>query len=429
MASPALRSRRTGRIPLRTARRAHPAVPPGRAAPAGPAPLAPAGTAVLAGPAARFRPAGPGGPGGPVRRVAHRWLAVAAAAVLAVGAAVLGLGAEPGRNPGRDADRRADRDEDRRSRRGRGLLAGLPGRDLGRTGIVLTSSGEVLTNNHVVNGATSIRVRNVSSGRVYRASVVGYDDSRDIAVLQLHGASGLTTADLGNSDAVQGGDRVVAIGNAEGRNGTPSVAYGKVTGLNQTITVSDASAGTAEQLRGVIRTDAPIQPGDSGGPLVNSGGQVIGMDTAASSAGSQLSAATTVQAFSIPINQALSLASQIEAGHGSATIHIGATAFLGVGVTTAGSQSGQLPGFSGGSGTQAGGVQVSGVLPGSPAARAGLGSGDTIISVAGRSVGTPTAVHQALSQYHPGDKVSIGWTDQAGAGHTATVTLASGPVG
>ncbi len=357
--------------------------------------------------------------------MAHRWLAVAAAAVLAVGAASSAWALSQG------GTQAATLTAAQIVTKTDGALVdvvsslGYQGATSAGTGIVLTSSGEVLTNNHVVNGATSIRVRDVGNGQVYRASVVGYDDSRDIAVLQLRGASGLTTADLGNSDVVQSGDRVVAIGNAEGRNGTPSVANGRVTGLNQSITASDESAGTAEQLQGLIRTDAPIQPGDSGGPLVNSSGQVVGMDTAASSAGSQLSAATTTQAFSIPINEALSVASQIEAGHGSATIHIGATAFLGVGVTSSGSQFGGLPG----SGSQASGVQVSGVLPGSPAARAGLAAGDTITSVAGRSVGTPTAVHSALSQYHPGDKVSIGWTDQSGSSHTSTVTLAQGPVG
>src|SRR5262244_3455696 len=169
------------------------------------------------------------------------------------------------------------------------------------TGIVLTSSGEVLTNNHVINGATSIKVRDVADGRVYSASVVGYDASHDVAVIQMRGASGLPTADLGNSSTVRVGDKVVAVGNAGGQDGTPSVATGRVTGLNQSITASDESSGTAENLSGLIRTNADIQAGDSGGPLLNSAGQVIGIDTAASAGRVQLNSSTTTQAFTIPI--------------------------------------------------------------------------------------------------------------------------------
>ena len=150
------------------------------------------------------------------------------------------------------------------------------------TGIVLTSSGEVLTNNHVINGATSVSVTDVGNGKTYNATVVGYDESGDVAVLQLSGASGLTTAALGNSSSVAVGNNVVALGNAGGVGGTPSVAAGTVTALNQSITASDESSGASEQLTGLIETNADIQAGDSGGSLVNSYGQVIGMDTAAS---------------------------------------------------------------------------------------------------------------------------------------------------
>lgn len=380
-------------------------------------------------------PGWPGDPAGPVpaghpdaraRRRAYRLLAVAAASALAV--AVAGSAWALSRGDSKASALTTAQIVAKTDPAVVDVVSslGYQGATSSGTGIVLTSSGEVLTNNHVVHGATSIKVRDDDNGHVYRASVVGYDGSHDVAVLQLRGASGLATADLGDSSQVATGDRVLAIGNAEGRDGSPSVASGTVTGLNQQITASDESAGTSEQLQGLIQTNAPIQPGDSGGPLVNSSGQVIGMDTAASSAGSQLSAATMVKAFSIPINQALSVASQIESGHGSATVHIGPTAFLGVGVTASGGQFGQLPGFSGGNGNA---VQVTGVLPGSPAERAGLSAGDTITSVAGRSVSSPTAVHEALNQHHPGDKVSISWTDQAGSSHTATVTLAQGPVG
>ncbi|MEV0068274.1 trypsin-like peptidase domain-containing protein [Amycolatopsis sp. NPDC050768] len=150
------------------------------------------------------------------------------------------------------------------------------------TGIVLTSDGEILTNNHVVEGATSIKVTDIGDGKTYTASVLGYDRSHDIAVIKLNGASGLKTATLGNSSAVAVGDAVVGIGNAGGAGGTPAVAAGKVTALNQSITASDESASSSEQLTDLIQVDADIQSGDSGGPLVNANGQVIGVDTAAS---------------------------------------------------------------------------------------------------------------------------------------------------
>ena len=150
------------------------------------------------------------------------------------------------------------------------------------TGLVLTSNGEILTNNHVIEGATSIKVTDIGNGHSYRAKVVGYDQTKDIAVLQLQGASGLKTVKLGNSSTAAVGQKVVALGNARGKGGTPSVATGQITGLDASITASDEGSGTTEQLTGLINHNAPIQPGDSGGPLVNPAGQVIGIDTAAS---------------------------------------------------------------------------------------------------------------------------------------------------
>jgi S1-C subfamily serine protease len=304
------------------------------------------------------------------------------------------------------------------------------------TGIVLTSNGEVLTNNHVIRGATSIKATDVGNGRTYTAKVVGYDASKDVAVIQLQNASGLTTANLGDSSSVRTGDTVTALGNAGGKGGTPSVASGTVTALNQSITASDESSGVSEQLTGLIETNADIQPGDSGGPLVNSYGQVIGINTAAST-GFQFqsqSGQSAEQAYAIPIDAAETLADQIEAGQGSSTVHIGATAFLGVATSSSssGSDSSGFGGF-GGFGDQGGGsdtgsgVTIAGAVSGSPAASAGLTQGDTITSVGGQSVSSATDIQNVLVKYHPGDKISVSWVDQAGQSHTATVTLASGP--
>jgi S1-C subfamily serine protease len=284
------------------------------------------------------------------------------------------------------------------------------------TGIVLTSTGEILTNNHVVAGATSISVTDIGNGRTYTASVVGYDTTADVAVLQLNGASGLATAKVGNSSNLTVGQSVVALGNAGGVGGTPSSSAGSVTGLNQAITAADQGTGTSERLTGLIQTDAQLAPGDSGGALVNSSGQVIGIDTAGSNGVSFQSASTT--GFAIPINTAMSIANQIESGRASTTVHIGQTAFLGVEVAPSAS----VP-------SSGSGAVIAGAVSGSPAQTAGIAAGDVITSVAGTTVTSPNDLTTALQQHHPGDKVSIGWTDQAGAQHTATVQLVAGPVG
>ena len=344
------------------------------------------------------------------------------------------------------------------------------------TGMVLTSTGEVLTNNHVIDGATSISVTDIGNGRTYKASVVGYDKTQDVAVLQLQDASGLTTVSLGSSATVSTGQSVVAIGNAEGKGGQPSVVTGSVTALNQSITASDEGSGSSEQLTGMIETNAPIEPGDSGGSLVNLAGQVVGMDTAASTSSETPSAqaanpgqqsqgqtgqsqsgqsqSSGTQAFSIPINEAVSIAAQIEGGNSSSTLHLGSTAFLGVEVSSTSTSTGTGSGASGlggyGSGSDGGygygsgdggygygsgdggtgttsGVQIEGALSGSPAASAGLSAGDVITSIGGQSVTSATQMQSIIAAYHPGDKVSISWTDASGQTQTATVTFASGP--
>ena len=293
------------------------------------------------------------------------------------------------------------------------------------TGIVLSSSGEVLTNNHVVEGATSVAVTDIGNGKTYTATVVGYDVTSDVAVIKLQSASGLQTASLGNSSTVAVGESVVAIGNAGGAGGTPSAAPGTVTGLGQSITASDESTGSAEQLANLVGTNADIQPGDSGGPLVNASGQVVAIDTAASSTfqfqfvGSQNASGT--EGYAIPINEALSLAKQIESGKSSLSVHIGSSAFLGVEVATTSAYYAY--------GAAASGATVVGVLSGSPADEAGLASGVTITSVGGHTVASPTSLQDIMDKLHPGQKVTVRWVDQYGNSHKATVKLATGPTG
>jgi S1-C subfamily serine protease len=283
------------------------------------------------------------------------------------------------------------------------------------TGIVLTSNGEVITNNHVINGATSISVTDLGNGKTYKATVVGYDDTDDVAVLQLQNASGLTTASIGNSSSATVGEPIVAIGNAGGTGGTPTSAGGSITGLNQSVTASDALDGLSEQLTGLIGVNADVQPGDSGGPLVNSSGQVLGIDTA------------TSEAFAIPINTAISIAKQIESSQGTSTIHVGSTAFLGVTVSSSGSAGGIGSYFGGSGAPTTSGATIAGVVSGGAASEAGLVAGDVITSFDGQTVATSATLTHLLVPLHPGDKVAVSWTDSSGTSHTATVVLQSGP--
>jgi S1-C subfamily serine protease len=279
------------------------------------------------------------------------------------------------------------------------------------TGMVLTSSGEVLTNNHVIRGATTIKIVEPSTGRTYNAEVVGYDVSGDVAVLQASGASDLKTVSLGNAASLSTGQSVTAIGNAGGT-GSLTSASGTVTGVDRAITVSDDQGGS-ENLSGLIETNAGIRPGDSGGPLLNSSGQVIGMDTAASVAEAGFQEAAANDGYAIPINEAATIVMQIERGQASSTIHVGSTAFLGVEVTTDGYGNS--------------GADVTNVVQGGPAADAGLVPGDLITSVDGQSISSPTGLTDAVLGEKSGAHVSITYVDQDGASQTANVTLGSGP--
>jgi S1-C subfamily serine protease len=293
------------------------------------------------------------------------------------------------------------------------------------TGMVLTSNGEVLTNNHVIDGATSISVTDVGNGKTYTATVVGYSVSRDVAVLRLTGASGLRTVTTASTKA-SSGEEVVGIGNAGGTGGTPSYAGGTVTATGQSITASDDLTGTSEHLTGMIATNADIEAGDSGGPLVNSAGRVVGMDTAgsgSSQASAQFSSEAGGAGFAIPISTALTVAGQITAGTGSSTVHVGTTAFLGVEIAQ--SQSGE-PGSGYGYGTS--GVEISGVVSGSPAAGSGLSAGDTITAVDGHDVTSQAALQDVMTNdVAPGDRVTVEYTSSTGQRHSVSLVLTSGP--
>ncbi len=271
------------------------------------------------------------------------------------------------------------------------------------TGIVIGPS-TVLTNNHVIAGATDLTVRSIANGQTFPATVVGFDRSHDIAVLQL-GGGGLQPANIGNSDTVTVGEPIVSLGNAGGVGGTPSAVDGRVAALNQTVSASDSLTGSTETLNGLIQVDAAIRPGDSGGPTVNAANQVIGMNTAAS----ENYHLGRGQGFAIPINQAMAIARQIQGGGGSRMVHTGPTAFIGVGVNDAAGGAGAI---------------IKQVIPNGPAAAAGLNPGEVITSVNGQPVNSATALTAILDQHHPGESVQVGLQDRI-----VNVTLADGPPG
>jgi S1-C subfamily serine protease len=298
------------------------------------------------------------------------------------------------------------------------------------TGIVLSPNGLVLTNNHVIDEAVKVTVTDVGNGKTYSGSVLGYDNTHDVALLKLEGASGLATARLSSSPA-RVGEAVVAIGNAGGAGGTPTSAGGSVTALDQSITASDELTGSSEQLSGLLEVNANVESGDSGGPLVNTSGEVIGMDTAASQ--NFAFSAQGNQGFAIPISVALAIAKDIESGKGTSTVHVGPTAFLGVELAASGSGNGSgLPpsfGFGGTTTPQQAvpGLLVDSAIAGTPAQKAGITEGDVITTFNGHRLTTDTQLTHLLVPYHPGQKAAIGWVTPEGQARTASLTLASGP--
>ena len=298
------------------------------------------------------------------------------------------------------------------------------------TGIVLTANGEILTNYHVVEGSTSIKVTVVSTGKAYTATVVGHDQTDDVALLQLKSAAGLTTATI-DDDTVSTGNKVAAVGNAGGT-GTLTAATGTVTALRASITTESEGSTAGESLTSLIETDADVVPGDSGGPLLDAQGEVIGIDTAASSG-------TEIDGYAIPIERALSIVKTILSGDESSTVTIGAKAYLGVKIAADAAGNGSY-GYNQGRGGYGGygsgdtsyqsstGAAVAGVVDGGPAANGGLVAGDTITAVAGDAVTSADDLTIALAGREPGDTVNVTWTDSLGDSHTATVSLGSSPL-
>lgn len=283
------------------------------------------------------------------------------------------------------------------------------------TGTIISATGEILTNNHVVDGSISILVTVSGQANPYTAHLVASDPTADIAVLQLDGSVfNLPTVSFASSSSVNVGDSVVALGNALGRGGSPAVSRGSVTALDQTITASEGG-GKSEQLSGMIQTDATIYPGDSGGPLVNSAGQIVGMITAGEAQGFRTSSSNIN--YSIPTDTILTVVNQIRAGQTSAGVFYGQSGYIGVSVQTLDAQNAASLGFN-----VTSGALVRGVQPGTAAERAGITANSVITAVGGSKITSLNDLDAAVRSHRPGDRVSITWVTSSGS-HTATVTL------
>ncbi|HOC13166.1 MAG TPA: trypsin-like peptidase domain-containing protein [Propionicimonas sp.] len=273
------------------------------------------------------------------------------------------------------------------------------------TGMILTADGRVLTNYHVVAGSTKLAVTDAVSGNTYSATVVGFDQTKDVALLQLKDASGLNTVTI-DDDPVDVGDAVAAVGNANG-GGELVKAPGEVTGTDQDLTVSsDSPWGNTEDLTGLIETDAGAVPGDSGGPMFDDENEVLGMTTAGST--------REGTSYAVPIATALAVVEQVESGKDAGTVRVGPAGFLGIKVADADQRSA--------------GKTITEVVADSPAAKAGVKAGSTLTRVGDTTIKASTNLATVIRALEPGQQVSIEWTASNGSQKEATVTLGSSPV-
>jgi S1-C subfamily serine protease len=278
------------------------------------------------------------------------------------------------------------------------------------TGMIIGSDGDVLTNAHVVKGATSIKVTLFNEKDPRDADLVGSDPVADVAVVRIRNAHGLPTVKFGSSADLRVGDDVLAIGNALALPGGPSVTEGIVSAKDRSIGAED------EQLEGLIQTDAAINPGNSGGPLVNASGEVVGMNTAViQSTGQEL--AQNI-GFAIAIDNIKPLVQRLQKGGGGIQA---SQAFLGVSSQTMNAQVKERYGFS----VDKGAIVVE-VTPGSPAENGGVEVGDVITKFGDQAITSNDELVAAVRAHKPGDKVQVAFV-RGKDSHTVTVTLGSRP--
>jgi putative serine protease PepD len=271
------------------------------------------------------------------------------------------------------------------------------------TGVIINTDGDIITNAHVVNRATTVRVT-LDDGTEYPAEVIGSFPDADVAMVRVQGAADLVPAELGTSADVRVGDEVVAIGNALNLGASPSVTRGIISALDRIIEAPDVT------LHGLIQTDAAINPGNSGGPLLNAAGAVVGINTA-------IAADAQSIGFAIPIDDIKPLIDELKEGRGEITPD---TAFLGVSsVSVSELTTDQLDQF----GISASrGAVVTEISPDSPAADAGLEVGDVIVGIDGQSISSAAEVVEAIRNRQEGDEITIEY-ERDGRKRTTDATL------
>jgi S1-C subfamily serine protease len=270
------------------------------------------------------------------------------------------------------------------------------------SGVIFDPKGYILTNDHVVGDAQSITVV-LSDGRKFQAQLIGRSPQNDIAVIKIDGTN-LPVATLGDSDQLKIGQWVVAIGNALGLEGGPTVTVGIVSALNRTLSAQETGGTTMEHL---IQTDAAINPGNSGGPLVDLNGNVIGINTA------KIQSAEGI-GFAIAINQAKQIVQQLLSGTPQGYLGVAV-----VTVTPALAARYNLPVNQG--------VLIVDVSQGSPAAQAGLRPGDVVIQADGKNMTSASDLEQTIRSHKPGDKLTL-TINRNGQQQTITATLGQAPV-
>jgi putative serine protease PepD len=290
------------------------------------------------------------------------------------------------------------------------------------SGVIMTSDGAILTNNHVISAAADGGTITVtfSNGDTAKATIVGRDTSTDLAVIKASGVSNLKPATFGNSDSVHVGDTVLAIGSPLGLEG--SVSAGIISALHRPVDVGtsdqqpqspfgdpfgqqqQSQGGTTTVLNDAIQTDAPINPGNSGGPLVDAQGRVIGINSAIASLSSGTGQSGNIGVgFAIPVDEAQRVAQQLLKGQTVTHAVLGVSA----------------------SDVTGGGARVEAVTASSGAAKAGLKAGDVITKVDDTTVSDATELTAAIRAHSAGDKVQLTYT-RNGSSHTTTATLGSG---
>ena len=271
------------------------------------------------------------------------------------------------------------------------------------TGMIITSNGEVITNNHVIelysegNNTGSITVTEYGQTKPLPATLIGYDQTKDMALLKINNASSLPTVTFGDSSKAVVGDSVVAIGNALGLSaGTPTVTQGIVSAFGRTVTAGGIGTQT-ETLQNMIQTDAAINAGNSGGPLIDTAGQVIGMNTAVAGTSSDGTNSQNI-GFAIPTAQVAATLPELQKGGQTGN----GGGYLGVDITTLTPALRQQYGF-----TPTSGAVVLSVVSGSPAAKAGLVQGDVITSINGTAINSSEDLQKIVQNAKAGQTVSI----------------------